>query len=224
MLGLTFDDVALKVMLLFEKTLRLGVRDEEVKNVNESLQKMYADFPHLEIHVKNQKKPKYEARLTRDGSGNVLNEALGHYTRLRFLTDTPPRYRFELGEVIRLCQWAISIDKKDGDVYILLANAYSLLDKCVQSSMTDHQYYMRWAGAVIQYWMVSSIKQPPFTKNISIGEKLYESILNDLMFTSNGTREMIIMWMKTLPNQYLDIALTPASYGKIKEQLQSEPI
>lgn len=223
-LGLTLDEVAEKSMLLFEKTLRLGVRKNERPLIYESLQKMYSDFPHLELQVKNQIKPKYNNVVDPSGSGNLLNEAIARYSRLRYLLDSPPRYRFELGEVIRLCHWAITVDKRNGDLFVLLANAYSILDTCVQSSMTDHAFYKRWAGAIIQYWIDSPLKQFPYTKNIKIGEALYESILKEFMFTHNASRETIIPLMKTMTEDYLDIAISPTSYEKIKNQLNSEPI
>jgi tetratricopeptide (TPR) repeat protein len=138
--GITLDDAAFKAMGLFEETMRLGVRASEKEIVFESLQKMYSDFPHLEVQVKNQRKLKFLGDA-RKGSGGIFNDAMSHYSRLRFLLNTPPRYRYELAEVIRLSLWAIATDNHDGDSYILLANAYSLLDNCVSFTAKDPEYY-----------------------------------------------------------------------------------
>ena len=127
--------------------------------VRQSLQKMYLDFPHLEIKVKNDPKrhhvefidwkkedissneintkpEKVPSSLFSDlvkGSDGMFNDAMGHYTRLRFVMDSELQFRYELSEIIRLCLWAIAADRTHGDAYVLLANAYSLLDLHIQT-------------------------------------------------------------------------------------------
>ncbi len=219
-LGKTVDEVALKAMLLFEETLRLGVRKDEKNIVIESLQKMYVEFPHLELQVKNQICPKLNlTKKAREGSGNIFYDALGHYYRLRFLVNMQPRYRYELGEVIRLCQWAITTDKRDGDSYVLLANAYSLLDTCLIIQSPDPEYYLRWAGGIIQYWIDSPIHNFPHTKNIDLGMNLYESIVNQFIQSHHASRDTIIPLMVTLKEDFLNNAISPASYENTKFQL-----
>jgi tetratricopeptide (TPR) repeat protein len=224
-LGLTVDEAAQKAMELFEETLRLGVRPEEKKIVFESLQKMYCDFPHLEMRVKANLKPTYNLQGDQvKGSSGIFKEAMEHYFRLRFLMDAPPKYRFELGEVIRLCQWSIAADNQNGDAYILLANAYSLLDSCVRYSESDPIYYLKWAGAIIQYWAISPLKNYHHTKNIQIGDRLYESIVKSIKEYTHQSEWDITTDMRKWKKEIVNDALSPVSFTKIKKQLENEPI
>lgn len=245
-LGLTLDDVALKAMKLFGKTIRLGLIKEEESFVRECLQKMYIDFPHLENKAKyddkdkvvNHDSTKSEYKITdsgikpekenlhsmiysdaRRGSDGIFNEAMGHYTRLRFLMNDIPRFRYELCEVIRLCQWAIAADNKHGDPYVMLANAYSLLDSNVIND--DHMFYMKWAGALLQHWKDTPLRNYPFTKNREIGDKLYNDVLETVMRFNKYSFPEAITNMKQWETAFLNDALNPASFGKIKEQLRT---
>ena len=225
-LGMTVDEVAQKSMEYFEETLRLGVRRDEEKFVRASLEKMYADFPHLEVKVKARRRS--DTGLfgpTRKGPSGLLNEAISHYTRLRYLYDQPARLRFELGEVIRLCQWIIAMDSRKGDAYVLLANAYSLLDSHVASSGLDPHYYLRWAAAILQHWADTPLSQYPFTKNAKIGRKLYENIVTQLVLGEKaGYCEQVVSQMREWSKIYLQEALSPAGFGAIREQLNLEPL
>lgn len=223
-LGMTVDDVAQKAMEYFEETLRLGVRRDEKKQVRASLEKMYTDFPHhLEMKVKAQRRS--DTSLlgdAREGSAGILNEAVSHYTRLRYLLDRPARFRFELGEVIRLCQWTIAIDSRQGDAYVLLANAYSLFDSHVASIGLEPHYYLRWAAAIIQHWADTPLSQYPFTKNTQIGRTLYENIVSQIIRENVGTYEQVVNQMKEWSKLYLQEALSPTSFATIREQLNAE--
>lgn len=162
-LELTIDEVAMKAMEYFEETLLLGVRSDEIKFVITDLQTMYLDLPHLEIKVKNKRDNDAGIMgIARKGSGGILNEAIEKYSRLRIIIDQPGRYRYELAETIRLCQWAIASDRKLGDPYVLLANCYSLLDSQLSSSV-DPNVYKNWAIIILHHWMNTPLKNYPFT-------------------------------------------------------------
>ncbi|MDO8970765.1 MAG: hypothetical protein Q7U74_08765 [Saprospiraceae bacterium] len=224
-IGMSVDEAALKSMELFEETLSIGVRGSDRRFVQECLQKMYADFPHLEIQIKNKRSPNTSLlQDARKGSGGVLNEAIEHFTRLRFLMDTPPRYRFELGEVIRLCQWSIAADNRQGDAYVLLANAYSLLDSQTKTTASEPHFYMCWAGAIIQHWNDTPLRQYPFTKNGKIGDQLYEMIIDHFITVNQSSRSDVISEIKEWAKDVLQQALSPATYEKIKEQLERESL
>lgn len=223
-LGLTIEEAAEKAMIYFEKTLSIGVRSDEKHFVVE-FEKMYADFPQLELKVKNQRDA--TDGLFQDaqkGSSGIYNEAKSHYTRLRFLMSDLPRFRYELGEVIRLCLWSIAVDDRQGDGYVLLANAYSLLDNHVGYSSPDRFYYERWAASLIQHWSETPLRNYPFTKNTEIGITLYNNILDEVIRELKCSREQAISQMKVWSQEYLLEALNPASYGKIKEQLENQPL
>lgn len=224
-LELTIDHVAQKSIEYFEETLRLGVRANERIEVNKTLQRMYAEYPHLESKVKSKRQADTglfgEARKGADG---IFNDAMGHYTRLRYLFDAPARFRYELGEVIRLCQWAVAADKKLGDAYVLLANGYSLLDGHVQASGLEPDHYFRWAGALIQHWFDTPLRNYPFTKNKEIAEELLTRIISRVATANSiGEREAKAV-MRQWANEYLVQALSPTSFALIKEQLSAEPV
>lgn len=224
-LNITVDEAAEKAMEYFDMTLTIGVRKKEKKYVVESLEKMFTDFPHLEMKVKNKRGVQNGLfNEAKKGSDGILNDAIGHYSRLRFLTHDLPRYRFELGEVIRLCQWSIAADHKNGDAYILLANAYSELDSNVQFGASDHFQYMRWAAAIIQHWSDTPLRNFPFTKNKKIGEKLYEEILDSVIKNGGYSKDQGQHQMKTWSKSYVDDALNPRSYSDIKEKLNNQPL
>lgn len=225
LLGMTVDEVAQKAMEYFEETLRLGVRKDDEKVVGMSLNKMYAEFPHLEAKAKAQRRS--DTGLfgdTRKDAGGIWNEAISHYNRLRLLYSEPARYRFELGEVIRLCQWAIATNARMGDAYVLLANAYSLLDSQVQSSGLEPHYYLRWAAAILQHWADTPLSQFPFTKNASIGQTLRQGIVHQFMREKSESYERVIDQMKEWSKLYLQQAVPPASFSTIRDQLNLEPL
>jgi len=222
-LGLTIDEAAEQAMEYFEKTLALGVRKGEEHLVTSSLEKMYAEFPHLEVKIKNKRDESTGIfQVTRKGAGGINNEAISRYSRLRYLINDLPRYRYELGEVIRLCQWAIAADNRLGDAFVLLANAYSLLDSNVSSSSLGYFYYMRWAAAIIQHWVDTPLSNFPFTKDVKIGQTLYGDILEMTKKELRCSQEEAIHQMKVWSNLYLSEALNPASFGVIKKQLVNQ--
>jgi len=211
---MTVDEVAEKAMGYFEETLRLGVRKDEEKVVRMSLNKMYAEFPHLEAKVKTKRRS--DTGLfgdARKDAGGSWNEAMSHYGRLRLLYSEPARFRFELGEVIRLCQWTIATDARMGDAYVLLANAYSLLDSRVQSTGLEPHYYLRWAAAILQHWADTPLSQFPFTKNATIGQTLLQSIVQQLMREKAEGYEQIVKQMKEWSKLYLQQAVSLCLYN-----------
>ncbi len=223
-LKMTVDEVAQRAMEYFEETLRLGVRKDEAKLVNDSLQSMYSEFPHLEMKVKTQRRTDTgifgEART---GPGGLWNEAVDHFTRLRHLMAQPPRYRYELGEVIRLCQWAIANDPKLGDAHVLLANAYSLLDSQVVATTKQPYIYLRWSASILQHWCDTPLCQYPFTKNRKIAETLYADVLRQLSLVDRLSIEQLIENVRARANRDVSEALSPATFERIREQLKMQP-
>lgn len=223
--GLTIDHVAQKAIEYFEETLRLRVRASERIEVNKTLQRMYAEYPHLESKVKAKRRADTglfgEARKGADG---IFNDAMGHYTRLRYLFEAPARFRYELGEVIRLCQWAIATDKKMGDAYVLLANGYSMLDGHVQASGLKPDHYFRWAAGLIQHWLDTPLRNYPFTKNGEVGEELYLNIVSRVTTINSVEEHEAQVIMRRWGTEFFDMALSPASFSLIKEQLKMEPL
>jgi tetratricopeptide (TPR) repeat protein len=224
-IGLTVDEVASRALEYFELTIALGTRPEETLIVDQSLQSMYSEFPHLEATVKARRKT--DTGLfgpARKGSAALWNEARDHYARLRHLFNEPGRYRFELGEVIRLCQWVIAADKKDGDAFVLLANAYSLLDTQVAHASVEPHKYLRWSGSLLQHWLDTPLCQYPFTNSREIGQRLYANVLETLIRIDKVSPEQLVAGIRRRCQEDLPLALSPATFAEIKEQLQSEPL
>lgn len=222
-LELTIDEVATKALEYFEETLRLGVRTEELKFVINDLQTMYSQFPHLELKVKNKRNINTGITgMARKGSDGILNEAIEKYSRLRILIDQPGRYRYELAETIRLCQWAIASDKKLGDPYVLLANCYSLLDSQLTSTV-DPNIYKKWAVIILHHWMNTPLRNYPFTNksNSVIGQQLFHSLISQLSKIYGITNQEMIDRINL--DSLVEI-LSPAAYERIKDQLVNESI
>lgn len=223
-LGVTLDEVALKAMYYFEETLHLGVRKNEISFVNECLQKIYSEFPHLEIRANNLVRQKNQGKNPLGIEDSIFTDAIGHYTRLRFVLDSLPKYRYELGEVIRLCLWGVTAEKNNGDLLVLLANGYTLLDTCVQSSMTDHEYFERWAAAILIHWSENLKKANTTPENIIIGERLLADVEASMMYKHHADRNVIVPMIRVFSQEFLADALSPASFKNIKFMLESEPI
>lgn len=222
---ITVDEAAFKSIEYFEKTLELGVRREDKQDVVEALQWMYAAFPHLEAKVKA-RRPAVSSGIAQAQreSGALYNDAVEHYTRLRFLMENPTHYRYELGEVIRLCQWAVATDPKDGDSFVLLANGYSLLDSQVSASGLDPGFYLRWAGAILQHWADTPLSSYPFTTQKDIAEQLFQSVKEGITNMRSVNEQQLVTLLRRWVVEYLDQAISPASFAKIKEQLQNQPL
>lgn len=219
-LNLSIDEAAEKAMFLFEQTLILGVRKNEEYIVKESLQRMYADFPQIELKAKSSRTNQSGwMKISRKGASGVLSEAVEHYSRLRHLLDDLPRYRYELAEVIRLCQWAIATDNRLGDAYVLLANAYSLVDSQKASDKSTEVRYMNWAAVIIQHWADTPLSHYPFTKNVEIGKALHKDLLSFVSNELECSTEEAVRQLREWNQLFLFQALSPVSFQTIKQQL-----
>jgi hypothetical protein len=61
-----------------------------------------------------------------------FNQASNLYDQLRNLDTSGDEYDRVVGEIIKLCCNAISLNQNDGDAHVLLANAYLLVVVCPQ--------------------------------------------------------------------------------------------
>jgi tetratricopeptide (TPR) repeat protein len=223
-IGLTADEVAEEAMYYFDETLRLGVHSKDTASVHRTLQKMCTDFPHLETKIEARREAQGTSfRKPRAGTDSLYAAAVAHYTRLNFLSNEPPRYRYELGEVIRLSQLAVASHPNGGDAYVLLACAYSLLDSMLPSSRLPRGFYMQWAGAVMHRWRNSRLSWLPSTEMRNIAYIIHAGIVRALACAvpidpANPDQALAIC-----EDRFLQMALSPSSFSTIKEQLQAEP-
>ena len=214
-LGVTIDQAAERALVFFELSLRLGIPDEDGKDVQRCLAAMYVEFPHLEQTVKATA-PRPVGLFAPTQSH--FNEAVGHFYRLRYLMGEPKAARRELLEVIRLCQLAIAETPRLGDAYVMLAHALSMAaDEMGGVDNADGRYFLLRAAAVIQHWRHGSFH----TKNEAVGLQMLDSIRGQLLRAKCCREEGLERTMESLRRTALSDTLRPESYTKMQAMLTS---
>jgi tetratricopeptide (TPR) repeat protein len=216
-LGLTINQAAEKSLTLFEEVITLGVSGSEAKMVEDTLAVMYAEFPYLESKVKSSRKP--STRLFAEARGDPFNEAVDHYQKLRYviLMKEPAKYQAELIEIIRLCQLGIARQRRNGDAYVLLANAYYLA--ALHTLSEGYKYCLPRAAAVIYEWKSN---HPP-TTNRELGEQVYQGILERLQrpFPDWWMNMSLKGSMSDTHREYYHKAINPNIIPELKQLLSS---
>ena len=82
----------------------------------------------------------------------------------------------ELLEAIRLCQLAVSSNRKDGDSYVMLAHALLSLSAMKSLEETSKKSLRNSAAAAIQKWMTLPSNRYPITKNYEQGVYVYQLV------------------------------------------------
>jgi len=213
-LGITPDQAAERSLTLFEEVLTLGVRGQEAKHVRDNLAAMYSDFPHLEERVRSTRQaPK---GLLAEARGDPFNEAADHYQKLRYLMGQPDQYKRELLEIIRLCQMAIAKNPRNGDAFVLLANALVLAAGDLRFINEEaYDYFLTRAGAVMQHWISSGI----YTRNRKLGLQLLQSIKDEIGKAKALTSTESERRMEAFCNTLLTYVLKPDSLTKMQQML-----
>jgi hypothetical protein len=109
----------------------------------------------------------------------AFNQAVDVYKRLRGADIRTAEYLEDLSRVISSCQKAISLDCRNGDAHVLLANAFYLLHVAIYP-MTRNEFPLRLAAATIQHWCDQPAGQPPWTRDVDTGCRTYEVIARTL--------------------------------------------
>ena len=217
-LGMTLDQAAERSLALFEEVLTLRVRGQEAKHVRDTLAAMYSEFPHLEERVRSTRQaPK---GLLAEARGEPFNEAADHYQKLRYLMGRPDQYKRELLEIIRLCQLAIAKSPRNGDAYVLLANA--LVQAAGELRFVNdeaYDYFLMRAGAVIQHWASSRIH----TRNRKLGLELFQSIKDEIGKAKALTSTELEQRMEAFRDTLLPDVLKTEALSKFRERLGSLP-
>ncbi|MFQ6000251.1 MAG: tetratricopeptide repeat protein [Anaerolineae bacterium] len=217
-LGITVDQAAERALLLFEKTLSIGVRQDEEKLVKDTLAAMYAEFPHLEKAVKHARAPVKGlfAEARGPSASGLFNEAADRYRKLRYLYGDEQRFLDELAKIIQLCQLAIDKDEKHGDSYILLANALSLAASRHRfRDESNYEFLISRAAAVIDLWASSPYTGFPSCKNPQIGRTLQQSIFNEIQEWRKLNPEQTQKLVDSYRLEFGYEAISPLSYPEI---------
>ena len=182
------------------------------------------------------------------GAGTVpkYNEAVNHYRNLRYLM-TPEhneQYKEELLEIIRLCQIAIELDRKNGDALVLLADvlakaAREAFRDAMQSAAREafedspespyrgrepYDYFLGRAGAVIQHCASSGL----WLKEVETAEQVYALIrlrIADAMGHYDDPEswevgEQMEAYRKTLLSNVLDSASLPTMRQMLTSRME----
>ncbi len=154
-------------------------------------------------------------------SEKLFNQANEHWHRHQsFLLDgNDERATEACVEVVRLCQQAISASPKNGDAYVLLANALiSGAYRCnLPLDQKRYEFLLTRAAAVIHFWYCLPHRGYPITRNKEIGERLWRSILEQLMYDKALTENPVIALMSSYKDNFAAEAISPSSFLQIRE-------
>jgi hypothetical protein len=111
-----------------------------------------------------------------------------------------------------------------GDAYVLLANAYSLLDSQVPTTSNVPFKYLRLSASILQHWHTTPLRQYPFTKNRQNAETLLKEVMKQLAVIENKTVNELVEIVRARKDRDLSEALSPATFDMIREQLNMQPL
>ncbi len=170
-------------------------------------------------------------------SGKLFNQANEQWQRRQhfLLEGNDEKAREACVEVVRLCQQTLSINTKEGDAYVLLANALisSAYKWNTPSTREMYEVLSSRAAAVIHLWYCLPHRGYPITKNKAIGDRLWKIILDQLMhekaLNENAATNLMHLYKDNLatetisPNSFMKIREIMLNTAERQEYIQSEP-
>jgi len=153
-------------------------------------------------------------------SGASFNKANEQWRRAKFysLGGNDEKVKEACLEVVRLCQQAISVDSKNGDAYVLLANALiQFAGRCnLPSDEKRYHFLLTRAASVIHFWHCLPYRGYPITKNKEIGERLWRNILEQLMHDKGLAENPAIALMDSYKDNFAAETISPSSFTEIR--------
>jgi hypothetical protein len=154
-------------------------------------------------------------------SGGLFNQANEQWRKAKHFSSegNDEKVKEACVEVVSLCQQALSADPKEGDAYVLLANALMATAHIWNISPTQEIYesLLSRSAAVIHLWYCLPHRGYPITKNKEIGDGLWKRILEELMhekaLSENAARNL----MQSYKDNLADESISPNSFMKIRE-------
>ena len=136
------------------------------------------------------------------GKGRRLyNQAVSKFMNLHLhKTVNPAGYKQMLLEIIELLQETLKKDKRNGDAYVMLANAYYLIT-LPPFDGRNYSIYMPLAAAVVSHWKNSRF----YTKDKQNGAIMYSKIVDAIV-------EPIVYWKEGTPIETTNLSVLEQKY------------
>ncbi len=161
-------------------------------------------------------------------AGKLFNEAAEHWRRRQnfLLQGDDESAQKACADVVRLCQISIQSDQKEGDAYVLLANALLSAASEFSKYTNPDQHKFLWlnGAAVIQLWHSLPHRGYPITKNQAIGDGLWRITVDELKEEEGLTESEAINLMNSYKNRLATYAISPSSFEGIREIVCSKPL
>ena len=140
--------------------------------------------------------------LWKQESRGLFNEACQHWRLVRqaLLSGHQEEAQAELLEVVRLCQESIKANpQKEGDAYVLLANALLRGHKVYQDA--DEELLVKYAAACIHFWSNLPYNKPPITsrrETYDLGLRWHQEVVQKLGSRGSADPEATIAKYRSL--------------------------
>lgn len=147
-----------------------------------------------------------------------FNEAVHHYTRIRYCREDKAAYSEAMVQTVRHCQLAIRKDRYHGGAHVFLANAYSLAAPI--DPPEAYKFCIKLAAAVIHEWKTNG-RMYTKRENVPNGKKLYRSIRAQVEGKAGLGMFVDIPFasMADIHRQYYHQAVHESSLAKVRELL-----
>src|SRR5512138_2614840 len=141
-------------------------------------------------------------------------DALHAYERLRGLGIETTGYLDALSDILSSSQDAIVHDRRHGDAYVLLAQAFYLWHLAIYPTSND-KLPIRLAAATIQHWCDRPVGQSLWTQNVEKGCRVYELVARALADTLSDCADCAEREMRYLEAELLPLALTSSPRERV---------
>jgi len=158
-------------------------------------------------------------------SSRLSNEAIAHWRQRQqyLLENNKEAAKQECLEVIRLCQLSITADQREGDAYVLLANALlsSVAYAPRHTNPESYEFLISGAAAIIHLWHSFTYRGYPITVREDTGEKILRAVLDEIMQNRSLPEQNVIAWMDYWRDNLAGSLLSPTSFHTIQAKLAS---
>ena len=149
---------------------------------------------------------------TRTNTGTFFNHAIEHWKAHQghVTSGDAAGQAQELLEVIRLCQLALEAQSKNGDAYVLLANAFTVSSTRVEVQPEAQTILAQYAIGTFFEWE----SKPYWTRNKSAAQQVREMVYRRAeQITSDAYEE--------IGRQFGREAISPSTYPRIENLVHS---
>lgn len=167
-------------------------------------------------------------RFTQSRSAGMLfNKAADNWRRRQqyLLQGDDDNAQKACAEVVRLCQLTIQSDQKEGDAYVLLANALlSATSRFSKHTHPDqHKFLYLNGAAVIQLWHSLPHRGYPITKNQEIGDNLWRITVDEIKAYEGLSENEALDLMESYKNRLAHKSISPSCIDEITKVICFKP-